>query len=273
MLENFVMSICLGCWPIPPLPPPPPPAQPPLCEGLVSSVRAQTASLMSRTSVSVTFRIADCRANYIYVGTGGPVLFTGVSGMVTVSDNPSRVSLGSSDTLRLYQVTSPTNAAQFTMRRTKVSALDPGITTGYFTTRRTATLLPFNQTLYERYERLVLSWPLGTQRRIWSGQSFADLSGNLSGALPRIINLWNVDHRIYRGSNLHLSQRMTEFSGTGPVLEPAGVAYELRDSATSSTYSISESVRGNAHTTSVTIGNTPLLLVVNLQPTNVTMSN
>jgi len=276
MLLNFAI-ICFGCWP----PPPPPEPEPdPLCEGTIARVVATTGQIVSKTSGSVTFTLPNCRANYVFVGPGGQTtVFVNVSRAVTATFSPSRVSLNDSDDLRLYLASNPTNFAQFRMTRSEINDLDPGITTGYYFFSSGGggyVLIPFNQTLYERYERLVLSWNLGTLRKVWVGESFATLQANLGGALPTNISLWNVTHRFFRGGLPHLQKSMVE-GAPGPIIQPTG-PFEFRETSSSFTYNYGESVDGNATTTAISLSSnnslgTGLILVTNVQPTTVRITN
>lgn len=267
----FAAAICFGCAPPPP---PPPPAS---CEGTVTHVSAQSAKLFRKSSASVTFDIADCQADYIFVGPRGKTTFyNDVSDSLTIRVKPSAVRLNATNELRLYLASDPTNFAKFRLRRSEINVSDPGITTGYYFFRRGYVLIPFNQTLFERYERLVLRWNRGTLRKIWVGESVATLQGNLGGSLPNDITLWAATHRYIRyGTVAHLQKRMNE--PTGPVVEPMG-AFESRDSSSSFTYNYNESVYGNAFSKSIWIGNdggfgTALVAVTNLQPTTALLGN
>ena len=270
----FAAAICFGCAPPPPPPPPPPPAS---CEGTVSHVSAQSAKLFRKSSASVTFDIADCKADYIFVGPGGRTIFyDDVSGSLTIGFKPSAARLNATNELRLYLASNPKNFANFDLRRREINVSDPGITTGYYFFRRGYVLIPFNQTLFERYERLVLSWNRGSLRKIWVGESVATLQGNLGGSLPDEITLWAVTHKYIRyGTIAHRQKRMNE--ATGPVVEPIG-AFESRNSRSAFTYNYNESVYGNAFSTSIWIGDddgfgAALVAVTNLQPTTARLRN
>jgi hypothetical protein len=273
-----MFAICFGCWP----PPPPPEPDPdPICEGNVARIVAQTGKIYSRTSGSVTFSLANCRANYVFIGPSGQTtVFNDVSRSVTATFKPTGVPINNPDELRLYLASDPVNYGRFTVGRTEIDDLDPGITTGYYFFQGSGaggyTLVPFNQTLYERYERRVLSWNTGTLSKVWVGQSFATLQGKLGGALPGDITLWNVTHRYFRNGIATLQKSMIEDS-SGPVAEPTG-AFEFRETASSITFDYGESVDGNAYSTAIWIGDrftpsTALVAVSNVQPTTVRITN
>ncbi len=251
---------------------------PAVCEdGTITRAVAQSAKLNSKTSATVTFDIADCQADYILIGPGGQTIFyDDIAGSLTVAFNPSAVGPNTTDELRLYLVSDPTNFASFDMRRSEVNVSDPGITTGYYFFRTGYVLVPFNQTIFKKCERLVLSWNSGTLRKVWVGESVATLQGNLGGSLPSDITLWAATHKYVRnGVTPHLQKSMNE--PTGPSAEPTG-PFESRVALSSFTYNYNESVLGNAFSTSIWIGNgngfgMALVAIANVQPTTAQISN
>ncbi len=217
-----------------------------------------TASLINRSSATATYDLENCYEHYIFVGPDGIPIPYYAANFLTVAFDPRDVSTNSRELARLYVAADPGNSGRFWVRRHAVQASDSGIVVGYTFRRNVRFPIPmsFNSSLYERYERLTISWDTGTLMKLWSGEAFADITAPLNGVLGSDITGMNARHKFFRWSfgNFILDKAMTSIPPDPSIIEPAG-PYELVHSTDSFTFNYSEEPQAIAVTTGIRIDN------------------